>query len=266
MLKPKGRNLPIVKQLAATLQAGESNMKYAGLPESSVRATIYDVDDPENRGRVRVLFDDFSPDVPEVQNAGESSGRRIQEGAPQLSHWIDTMPSFKGKQPKGLIGKRVGITITNRQFRYAILSDVIYDPETLTQQAGKAYKQPNNSSMTRLPIYGSGELPPPCEENHGCMVIEEGGPMSSDWLCVCLKRNGQYIWVRHVDLQHGHAGENDGKQPPDSAGDIEPPVDQQSIWDYVFPTSAQEMPKTSAYGTAPRDNPYGGEATWNAPP
>jgi hypothetical protein len=78
MFKPKGRNLPIVKQLAAMQRAAESNMKYAGLPESSVRGTIYDVDDPEDRGRVRVLFDDFNGEIPEVQNAGNSSGKRIQ--------------------------------------------------------------------------------------------------------------------------------------------------------------------------------------------
>ena len=90
--------------------------------------------------------------------------------------------------------------------------------------------------------------------------------MDSDWLCVCLKRQGDYIWVRHVDLQHGHAGENDGKQPSDSHPDNEPPVEEQTIWDYVFPTSGGEMEKYSAYGTSPRPNPFGGEAKWNAPP
>jgi hypothetical protein len=98
------------------------------------------------------------------------------------------------------------------------------------------------------------------------MVIEEGGPMSSDWLCVCLQRNGQYIWVRHMDLAHGHAGGNDNLQRPDSAGNTQAPIDEQTVWDYAFPTSAQEMPKTSAYGTSPRNNPFGGQATWNAPP
>lgn len=262
MFKPKGRNLPIVKQLAAMQQAAESNMKYAGLPESSVRGTIYDVDDPENRGRVRVLFDDFNGEIPEVQNAGNSSGKRIQEGEPQLSHWIDTMPAFKGKQPKGMIGKRVGITITNRQFQYAILSDVIYDPETLVNDAGKSLKQPNNSSMTRLPVYESGQLPPPCEENHGCTVIESDGPLQSDWLCVCLKRNGQYFWVRHIDASHGHAGQNDSSQPPDNEVDSEKPVNNMTIWDYTFPTTAGEMNKYSTYGTSARPNPFGDEATW----
>jgi hypothetical protein len=140
----------------------------------------------------------------------------------------------------------------------------MFDPQLLAN--GQKLDRPNNSSMTRMPIYPSGELPPPGKENHGCTVIEEDGPMESDWLCVCLKRRGKYIWVRHVDLAHGHAGENDGEQPPDSAGDSEQPVDEQSIWDFVFPTSDKEMPKKSVYGTDPRPNPYGGEATWYSPP
>jgi hypothetical protein len=142
----------------------------------------------------------------------------------------------------------------------------MFDPQLLAENKQDKLERPDNSSMTRLPIYPSGELPPAGKENHGCMVIEEDGPMSSDWLCICLKRNGKYIWVRHVDLQHGHAGENDGDQPPDSANDGEDPVKELSVWDYVFPTSDQAMPKQSVYGTGPRPNPYGGEATWHSPP
>jgi hypothetical protein len=246
-------------------QQTEANMKFAGLPHGTLRGTIVDVDDPEDRGRVRVIFDDMNPDIPQVSGAGDWSKERLGE-EPDKSHWIDTSPAFKGKQPKGLVGKRVNIAASNGQYQYAVLQDVMYDPQLLAKGKGKKLDMPNNSSMTRLPIYGSGDLPPAGKENHGCMVIEEDGPMNSDWVCVCLKRNGKYIWVRHVDLQHGHAGENDGQQPNDSAGDGEQPVAEQSVWDYVFPTSAQEMPKSSAYGTSPRSNPYGGEATWNAPP
>jgi hypothetical protein len=164
------------------------------------------------------------------------------------------------------VGKRVTISSTNGDFSYAVLGDVLYDPDNLTESGKKKLKQPNNSSMTRLPVYPSGSLPPAGEENHGCMVIESGGPMDSDWLCVCLRRQGSFIWVRHVDLQHGHAGENDGTQPNDSRGDREQPVNEQAVWDYVFPTSKKAMPKSSAYGTSPRPNPYGGQATWHAPP
>ncbi len=265
MRPPKLRSTPLVQSLALMQQSTEANMKFAGLPRGTLRGTICDVDDPEDRGRVCVIFDDMNPEIPQVSGAGDWSKERLGDD-PDKSHWIDTSPAFKGRQPKGLIGKRVNIAASNGQYQYAVLQDVMYDPQLLAEGKQDKLEMPNNSSMTRLPIYGQGELPPAGEENHGCMVIEQNGPMDSDWLCVCLKRNGKYIWVRHVDLQHGHAGENDGKQPNDSAGDSEQPVAEQSVWDYVFPTSAQEMPKSSAYGTSPRPNPYGGEATWNAPP
>ena len=265
MRPPKLRSTPLVQSLALMQQQAEANMKFAGLPRGTLRGTIVDVDDPEQRGRVRVVFDDMNPEIPQVSGAGEWSEERVGE-EPDASHWLDVTPAFKGKQPKGMVGKRVNISPSNGQYTMALASDVVYDPQFLAEGKQDKLKMPNNSSMTRLPIYGSGELPEASEENHGCMVIEMDGPMDSDWLCVCLKRNGEYIWVRHVDLQHGHAGENDGKQPNDSAGDSEQPVAEQSVWDYVFPTSAQEMPKSSAYGTSPRPNPYGGEATWNPPP
>ena len=244
---------------------GKADLSFAGQPRGTIRGTIVDVDDPENRGRVRVVFDDMNPDIPQVSGAGEWSEKRDGK-KPDKSHWIDTSPAFKGKQPKGLKGKRVNIAVSNGQYQYAVLQDVMFDPQLLATDKQKKLKMPNNSSMTRLPIYESGSLPPASEENHGCMVVEMDGPMDSDWLCVCLKRQGDYIWVRHVDLQHGHAGENDGKQPSDSDGDSEQPVAEQSVWDYVFPTSAEEMPKSSAYGTSPRPNPYGGQATWHSPP
>lgn len=240
-------------------------MKFAGLPRGTVRGVIKDVNDPENRGRVRVVFDDMNPEIPQVTGAGKYSEARVGE-EPDLSHWIDVSPAFMGKQPEGLVGKRVNISVSNGQFQYAVLQDVLFDPDLLAQKSASKLKMPNNSSMTRLPVYGAGSLPPASAENHGCMVVESGGPMQSDWLCVCLQRQGKYIWVRHVDLQHGHAGENDGQQGVDSGGDREQPVNEQSVWDYVFPTSAKAMPKNSRFGTAPRSNPYGGQANWNPPP
>lgn len=264
-MKIKGRTLPLIKQIASLQQTQEATAKFAGLPNASVRATVYDVDDPESRGRVRVLFDDFNPSIPQVQNAGEASEKRISEGEPQLSHWIDVSPSFKGKQPKGLVGKRVGIAVSNGQYQYAVLGDVVYDPQMLTQEAGKEYQQPNNSSMTRLPVYETGQLPEPCLENFGCTAIEDGGPLQSDWLCVCLKRNGTYYWVRHIDVSHGHAGQNDSSQPPDNEVDNERPVNNQTIWDYTFPTTAGPMEKRTEYGEDPRPNPFGDTAQWIGP-
>jgi hypothetical protein len=259
------KNSEFVRQQAALLAANESNKKYAGLPPGTLRGTVVSVDDPEELGRVKVVFDDMNPDVPQALGSGQYSDRRVGS-EPDSSHWIDVSPAFKGKQPKGLVGKRVNISPSSGQYQYAVLQDVLYDPQLMTKTAGKSMEMPNNSSMTRLPVYGAGELPPAGQENHGCMVIEEGGPMNSDWLCVCLRRQGSYFWVRHIDMSHGHSGQNDGKQNPDSSGDGQSPVNQQTVWDYVFPTTGGEMQKYSQYGTSPRANPYGGEAKWYEPP
>ena len=265
MQPPKLRSTPLVQSLARMQQATEANMKFAGLPRGTLRGTIVDVDDPEDRGRVRVIFDDMNPNIPQVSGAGEWSQERAGS-EPDKSHWIDTSPAFKGKQPKGLVGKRVNISASNGQYQYAVMQDVMFDPQMLAQGKQKDLTIPNNSSMTRLPCYDSGSLPPASAENVGCMVVESGGPLESDWLCVCLKRQGSYFWVRHIDMAHGHSGQNDGKQPPDSSGDGEPPVNQQTIWDYVFPTTGGEMQKYSQYGTSPRANPFGGDAKWYEPP
>jgi hypothetical protein len=265
MRPPKLRSTPLVQSLALMQQATEANMKFAGMPKGTLRGTIVDVDDPEERGRVKVIFDDVNPKIPQVSGAGDWSKERLGQ-EPDKSHWIDVSPAFKGKQPKGLVGKRVNIAASNSQYRYALLQDVLYDPQLLAQGEQDKLKMPDNSSMTRLPIYESGNLPPASKENHGCVVVETGGPLQSDWLCVCLQRQGSYYWVRHIDMAHGHSGQNDGKQPPDSSGDGEPPVNQQTVWDYVFPTTGGEMQKYSQYGTNPRANPFGGDAKWYEPP
>jgi hypothetical protein len=264
MQPPNLTSIGIVKDLAAALNANDTNAKFAGLPKSSLRGTVVSVDDPESRGRVKVVFDDMNPSIPQVSGAGEWSEERKGE-KPDVSHWIDTSPAFKGKQPPGLVGKRVNINASNGQYQYAILQDVLHDPELLATNAKNKPEMPNNSSMTRLPVYPSGSLPPAGAENHGCMVVESGGPMQSDWLCVCLSRNGSYVWVRHIDASHGHAGQNDSTERPDSDGDSMAPINNQTVWDYTFPTTAGEMNKQTDYGTSPRGNPFGGQATWIGP-
>lgn len=196
-------------------QQAESNMKFAGLPRGTLRGTIVDVDDPEERGRVRVIFDDMNPEIPQVSGAGKWSKERVGD-EPDKSHWLDVTPAFKGKQPKGLIGKRVNISPSNGQYTMALASDVIYDPQMLAKGKGKDLKMPNNSSMTRLPVYPSGELPPATEENVGCVIVEDGGFDGMQWLSVCLKRSGGYTWVNLMDRLHIH-----DSQANDSAGDSE---------------------------------------------
>lgn len=92
--------------------------------------------------------------------------------------------------------------------------------------------------------------------------------MNSDWTCVCLKRDGKYIWVRHSDLAHGHAGGNDVTSQVDSTGNRPGPGQVSSIYDHVFVTSHQEMNKANrtAFSTEPAGNPWGVEGRWHAPP
>jgi len=205
----------LIQQLAAMQQASEANMKFAGLPRGTVRGVIKDVNDPENRGRVRVVFDDMNPEIPQVTGAGEYSEARVGE-EPDLSHWIDVSPAFMGKQPEGLVGKRVNICVSNGQFQYAMMQDVCFDPDLLAQKSASKLKMPNNSSMTRLPVYSSGSLPPATAENVGCVIVEDGGFDGMQWLSVCLARSGGYTWVNLMDRLHIH-----DSQVNDSRGDRE---------------------------------------------
>lgn len=168
-------------------------MKYAGLPRGTLRGTIVDVNDPELRGRVRVVFDDMNPDIPQVSGAGDwSRPRRGEE--PDYSHWIDTSPAFVGLQPEGLLGKRVNISASNGQYQYAVLQDVMFDPQLLAE--GRKLDMPNNSSMTRLPVYPSDALPPAVPENLGCIAVERA---DIDWLVVCMDVGG-LGWIRMLPL------------------------------------------------------------------
>ena len=91
-----------IQNLAAMQASTEANMKYAGLPRGTLRGTIVDVDDPKNRGRVRVIFDDMNPDIPQVSGAGDWSKERVG-GKPDKSHWIDMSPAFEGNNQGELL-------------------------------------------------------------------------------------------------------------------------------------------------------------------
>lgn len=181
----------------------------AGGPKGSIRGTIVSVDDPEERGRVQVVFDDMNPKKPQIEGS-QTYGRR--DGKESKSHWIDCKPAFKGKQPKRLVGKRVSINASDGQYQYAVLDDVLWDEGVLTEKT----EQPNTATMTRLPCYGSDEMPPCNEENAGLMIVELGGFDGMDWCTVCLKRSGGYKWVNLMDRLHIH-----DSQANDSAGDSE---------------------------------------------
>lgn len=259
------RRSSLVQQLATTFQQAEANMKFAGLPRGTLRGTVCDVNDPENRGRICVIFDDMNPDIPQVSGAGEWSKERVGE-EPDRSHWLDVSPAFRGKQPKGLVGKRVNIVPSNGQYTMACAQDVVCDPQLLAEGKQNKLKMPNNSSMTRLPVYEPDEIPEPSEDNHGCVIIENNGPMSGDWMCVCVKRDGKYYWVRLADLAHGHAGGNDGTQQVDSMGNRQNPVMMGAVSDNVFVTTHQQMVVNSGYTTKPAGNPKGETAHWYPAP
>ena len=207
--------------------------------------TITDVNDPEERGRVKVVLDQVNPEFMEEDEYPQDGSQ------PTQSDWIKPDIPFRGIQPEQLIGMRVPITARGGDPNRLSFGDPIYDPEETEElqwptgagqgrgrSGGEGGEEiPPNTAMVRAPVYPTGSLPPPGVENFGCIVIEEGGPCQSDWMCVCLKRRGTYYWVRHVDLNHMHADQDDGRQPPDADGDGEAPVDEGPIWDKVAPTT-----------------------------
>jgi len=250
---------PLIQGMAWQQTNRDAIDAIAGGPKGGIRATIRSVDDPEKRGRVKVIFDDMNPEKPQIEGAtGPGGFGKKRPGVESQSHWIDCKPSFDGKQPKRLIGLRVSIAASDGQYQYAVLDDVIWDENVLNKKT----EQPNTGTMVRLPMYEKDELPLPSEKNRGLSVVQMDGPFGDDWLCVCLKRSGRYIWVRHVDLQHGHAGGNDVTAYADTGGDKPFPGKQATINDQVFPTSAAQMPQYSAYGTKARGNPYNDQTQW----
>ena len=239
--------------------------------------TIVDVDDPDRRGRVKVILDQTDPEIL-TENEYDQGGNQ-----PTKTDWIKPDIPFRGIQPQQLVGMRVPVKARAGDPNRLSFGAPIYDPEE-TEQGQAKWKSggagrsrstpigggenqdgdiPPNSDMVRMQVFPSGSLPDASEENHGCIVLEENGPMECDWLCVCAKRKGEFYWIRLVDLAHGHAGEDDGDQDPDTDGDGEVPVKENSVWDYTFVTTHEEYQKKSIHGTDPRDNPEGGEAKWH---
>ena len=226
--------MKLTQDLARALKAVDQIRTNSIMPKGAVvRGTIVDVEDEKFRGRVKVIFDAMNPeDIPQIEGAGVFSSEREGVNSNQ-SHWIDVSPPFVGRQPIGLVGKRVNIVLTNGQYPYAVLQDVVYDPQNLVEKSAQKLKRPDNSPMTRLPIYPSGQLPDAVEENRGCVVIEENGPQGYDWLCVCLKRGNEYAWVRHIDRLHIHQ-----TQVPDGDGDSEGRVNDDVEATTTKPTGA----------------------------
>lgn len=186
---------------------------------------IVDVEDPEQRGRIKVVIDEVNPKIHTEQGFQD-------DGVPTKSDWIEPKVPFKGVQPEKLVGLRVPVEPKQGDPNRLFFGSPVNDEGESSTAA-----PPENSDATRLQVFPSGSLPPADAENVGLMVVEEGGPCDSDWLCVCLKRRGKWLWIRHIDLNHIHADQDDGRQPSDSDGDSEAPVDEGPIWDKVAPTT-----------------------------
>jgi len=249
-----------LNELARLLQKADRGAQIAQELSGNMQPTfgkIVDVQDPEQRGRVKVILDQTNPEFATEQEYDNS------ESQPTQSDWIKPDIPFRGIQPEQLVGMRVPIKARNGDPNRLSFGSPIFDPEETEEQQwsggggggarsgfgaregggggeGGGDEIPPNSDMVRCQVFPQGSLPPPGQENFGCIVIEEGGPCNSDWLCVCLKRRGEYYWVRHIDLNHMHADQDDGRQPPDSDGDGEAPVDEGPIWDKVAPTTDKE--------------------------
>ena len=243
-----------LSELASLLRRGDRGAQIAQELSGNMQPTfgkITDVEDPDRRGRVKVVLDQVNPDF--ISENGQDQG----SSQPTKTDWISPDVPFRGVQPDQLVGMRVPVKARNGDPNRLSFGAPIYDPEESESQQGQFSSGggsrsrsaptgggenqegdiPPNSDMVRCQVFPSGSLPDASAENHGCMVIEEGGPCDSDWLCVCIKRRGSFFWVRHVDLNHIHADQDDGRQPPDSDGDGEAPVDEGPIWDKVAPTT-----------------------------
>lgn len=199
-----GKNIDTLGKLFNSYnQASQYARDNAGKLNETI-GRVVDVEDPDERGRVRVVINEVDPKVLEAQGFPQGDAAETE------SDWIDPYPAFKGKQSPDLVGMKVKIQPSQGDPNQMVFGDVVYD----IPNDPKA-KMPVTSNMTRLPTYPSGQLPPATKENVGCVIVETGGPQGFDWLMVCLNRGG-YKWVRHTDRLHYHTG-----QLPDSDGDSE---------------------------------------------
>lgn len=149
----------------------------------SVRGEVVDIKDPERKGRVKVIIDGFKEDEEE-----------------SYSHWVDVQTPFRGLQSQKLLGSRVTINPTYSDLNRAVISSVIYDEEE-----GEI---PGVSTMNRSPIYDSkSQLPEPCKENHGCILIQDRFPINGDRAVLCLRDwNNTYTWHVLADLKRPKGG------------------------------------------------------------
>ena len=209
----------LAEELLMVKTAAAKGAEGAQTQSKTMVGTVVSVNDPLNQGRVQVITDEMNPN-----DTGQTSSYKATPTA-----WVSTQDSFIGKQSSMLVGQRVVLSTVGNDPNKLVVGNVLHDENSAAPAVG--------TTMTKLPLSPSGSLPPASAANLGCTVVELDGPCNSDWLCTCLRRRGKYLWIRHIDLNHMHADQDDGKQPPDSDGDSEQPVNEGPIWDKVAPTS-----------------------------
>lgn len=203
--------------LAQRLLQTQTRLNYQERATKGVRTgTIVSTDDPDNRGRALVLMDTENENY---------VGAGVESRNPSQTYWVNSVPSFDGQLPPSLKGQRVVLHTGNNDEGQLFIQDVVRDGMDKDNPA-------ESSTMTRLPVYPSGSLPPATKENVGCMIVETGGPQGNDWLMVCLNRGGSYKWVRHSDRLHYHTG-----QLPDNDSESNGPDNQARTYDDIIVTT-----------------------------
>ena len=162
--------------------------------------TVVSIDDPDSRSRALVVLD----------NENENYiGAGVESVGTSQTYWVNSVPAFVGKLPASLVGRRVVLHTGNNDEGQLFIQDVVRDGMDKDNPA-------ESSTMTRLPVYRDGSLPPASQENEGCVVVRTNGHDVMSWLTVCLKRRGGYKWVDLMDRLHIH-----DSQVPDSSRDRE---------------------------------------------
>lgn len=234
-----------IRTLSDSMYAAQLAKDWAARTRGPVKGIITDVLDPLKEGRVRVVLDSKN---------GETQFQ---------SDWIPVAEPFIGQLPENLIGARVNINPSDSDMHRMVVTSIINDEES--------NDIPPNTTMTRMPAYPSGELPQPCKENVGCMIVEENGPYGWDTPCLCLGKTNDdgektYYWVRLSHADHFHAGADDSPKYQEFAGGAVLPgewSEQKVVWDRVKPTTDKEYPR--AENTNFGDNGRGTDAIWVGP-
>ncbi len=161
-----------------------------------ITGVIVDVDDPSEKGRVRVKLDPFKQEY-------------------VVEEWMPCINSFQGIQPKLLIGQKVLIApLEGSTHLYRIIGLLdgdlgTYDPST---QQGEFDQHIDNNDykslqdlkqmtsrtgfMMRLPVYSvpAGDNLPVCHsKNHGVNIIFDDGLNS--YQLTCLRVKGGFGWI-----------------------------------------------------------------------